>query len=546
MKRLQIFLITFALVLTSIIGMPSAQASNSLSLYIKKTPTIGESKVSLYGLLKPARSNVQIRIEYQLKGSGSGNLNKTWNKTSLGAKSKLGGSWRLEVISTALAGSAKYRAVANVGGLTLRSPIRELEIDHTTSIASTEPDVLIPLAGPGSRVHGVDVSKWQHPGGKLIDFAKMYSAGVRFVMIKASDGKDTSDIDARKWLAIDMDAAQAAGLYTGFYHYAYLPNSTDEQTVITEAQTQAQKAIWRLASVGGYSERTLPYALDLENNCIQWSGRSCTKYAPKKLVTLFATTWLKMVKEKTGRTPILYSYPQFLENAMIRNAELRNYPLWLAHYGINPADPLGQPGQKISGCYVHSWTAANCSSEWIIWQYSSCGIGKKYGVPSGRVDLNVFRGNIENFVNLTRGTWIPETTDMMPFKEPTSLQLLSSSYSTDDKPAVFEINVTRPMGTPVVTGTAKLVLADKNILLDQSVVRSKNGSFKLSVKGIPVGIWDATLRFIDQSQTHATANFPIQITMLQGEKPAPTVKPSPKPGTSTKVPADACRGQIIN
>ena len=106
----------------------------------------------------------------------------------------------------------------------------------------------------------------------------MYKAGVRFVMIKASDGKDKSDIDARKWLSIDMDGAQAAGLYTGFYHYAYLPNSTDPETVITEARTQAQKAIWRLASVGGYNERTLPYALDLENNCIQYSGskeKSC-------------------------------------------------------------------------------------------------------------------------------------------------------------------------------------------------------------------------------------------------------------------------------
>lgn len=519
-------------------GSPGAIAATSVSLYIKKTPTIGESKVSLYGLVKPAASNIQIRIE--------ANLNGTWNKTSLGAKSKLGGSWRIEVISTALAASAKYRAVASVGGRSVKSPIRELTVDHSATISGTEPNELIPLTGPGGRIHGVDISKWQHPGGKLIDFAKMYERGVRFVMIKASDGKDSSDIDARKWLAVDMDAAQAAGLYTGFYHYAYLPNSTDEATVILEAQTQAQKAIWRLASVGGYSDRTLPYALDLENNCVQWSGRSCTKYTSKKLVTLFATTWLKMVKEKTGRTPMLYSYSQFLENAMVRSAELREYPLWLAHYGINPADPLGQPGQKISGCYVHSWTAANCSSDWVMWQYSSCGIGKKYGVPSGRLDLNVFRGNIETFVNLTRGTWIPEITDMMPVKEPTTIQLLSSSYSTDDKPAVFELNVARPSGLPVVTGTAKLILADKTILLDQSAVRAKNGAFKLTVRGIPTGTWDATLRFIDQSNTHTTANVPIQIVMQQGEKPAPTVKPSPKPGTSTKVPADACRGQIIN
>ena len=535
MRKPFIFLLTLSMLT---LGIQVASAASNISLYIKKTPTIGESKVSLYGQIKPARSNVQVRIE--------ANLNGTWNRTSLGAKSKLGGSWRLEVISTALAGSAKYRAVAIIGGRSVKSPIRELNIDQDASISNVDANQLIPLKGPGGRIHGVDISKWQHPGGKLIDFAKMYEAGVRFVMIKASDGKDSSDIDARKWLSIDMDAAQAAGLFTGFYHYAYLPNSTDEATVITEAQTQAQKAIWRLASVGGYSERTLPYALDLENNCIQYSGSSCTKYAPKKLVTLFATTWLKMVKEKTGRTPMLYSYSQFLENAMVRNAELRSYPLWLAHYGINPADPLGQPGQKISGCYVHSWTSANCSSEWVVWQYSSCGIGKKYGVPSGRVDLNVFRGNIETFVNLTKGNWIPEVTDMMPFREPTTMQLLSSNISTNDKPAIFEINVVRPSGLPVVTGTTNLILPDKSILLDQSVVRAKNGSFKLTVKGIPSGTWDAKLRFVDQSDTHANIEIPIQITMQQGEKPAPTIKPSPKPGTSSGRSADACRNQIVN
>ena len=538
MRRLISLFITLALALS---GLTSAHAASSISLYIKKTPSIGESKVSLYGQIKPARSNVQVRIESNLDSAPG-----VWNRTSLGAKSKLGGSWRIEVISTALAASAKYRAVVTINGLTFKSSIRELVIDHSATISPAEPNELIPLAGPGGRIHGVDVSKWQHPGGKLIDFAKMYKAGVRFVMIKASDGKDSSDIDARKWLAVDMDAAQAAGLYTGFYHYAYLPNSNDEATVITEAQTQAQKAIWRLASVGGYTDRTLPYALDLENNCVQYSGRTCTKYTSKKLVTLFATTWLKMVKEKTGRTPILYSYSQFLENAMIRNAELRSYPLWLAHYGINPADPLGQPGQKISGCYVHSWTAANCSSEWALWQYSSCGIGKKYGVPSGRVDLNVFRGDIQSFINLTKGTWVPEASDLMPFKEPTSIQLISSSYSSDDKPAIFEINVNRPTGLPVVTGTTKLVLSDKSILLDQSAVRSKNGAFKLTVKGIPAGNWDGTLRFIDQSNTHAIATIPVQLSILQGERPAPTVKPSAKPGTSTKAPADSCRGQIVN
>lgn len=531
MKKLIAVLASVSLIF---LGVESAIAASSLSLNITKTPTIGEPKVTLNGILKPARNNVQVRIEVKLNGS--------WTKSALGAKTKSSGSWKIEVVSTALAGSATYRAVANG----IYSNQRTFVIDPASTISEADPAQLISLAGPGGRIHGVDISRWQHPGDKLIDFAKMYKAGVRFVMIKASDGKDKSDIDARKWLSIDMDAAQAAGLYTGFYHYSYLPNSKDEATVITEAKTQAQKAIWRLASVGGYNDRSLPYALDLENNCIQYSGSKCTQYTSKKLVTLFATTWLSTVKAATGRTPMLYSYSQFLENAMVRNTELRQYPLWQAHYGINPADPLGQPGQKLSGCYVHTWTNSSCSSEWVVWQYSSCGIGKKYGVPSGRLDLNVYRGDVNSFVELTKGIWVPQVSDMMPVNEPSAMQLINATYSTSDKPSVFQLNVLRPSLMPVVTGTVKLILPDKSILLDQSAVRAKNGSFTLTVKGIPVGTWDASLQFIDASGTHAKSVIPIQIVMGEGVKPTPTVSPSPKPGTSTKVPADACRGQIVN
>jgi GH25 family lysozyme M1 (1,4-beta-N-acetylmuramidase) len=530
-KKLFSFLLASSLL---ILGIESAAAASSLSLNITKTPSIGESKVTLNGILKPARGNVQVQIQVKLNG--------TWTKTSLGAKTKSSGSWKIEVVSTALAGSAVYRAKAG----NLYSNQKSFTVDPESSISQADPSLLIALGGPGGRIHGVDISRWQHPGDKLIDYTKMFNSGVRFVMIKASDGKDKSDIDARKWFSIDMDGAQAAGLYTGFYHYAYLPNSTDEATVILEAQTQAQKAIWRLASVGGYNDRSLPYALDIENNCVQTSGAKCIKYTSKKLVTLFATTWLNTVKSATGRTPMIYSYSQFLENAMVRTPELRNYPLWQAHYGINPADPLGQPGQKLSGCYVHSWTTSSCSSDWVVWQYTSCGIGQKYGVPSGRVDLNVYRGDINSFIELTKGIWIPQVTDMMPVNEPTSIGLINATYSTSDKPAVFQISANRPTGLPVVTGTVKLILPDKNILLDQSAIRAKSGSFTLTVKGIPVGIWDAILQFIDQSGTHAKAEIPIQIVMGEGVKPTPSVSPSPKPGTSTKVPADACKGQIIN
>ncbi len=43
------------------------------------------------------------------------------------------------------------------------------------------------LVGPGGRLHGADVSRWQHPNDKPINFKKMHDAGLSFVMIKASD-----------------------------------------------------------------------------------------------------------------------------------------------------------------------------------------------------------------------------------------------------------------------------------------------------------------------------------------------------------------------
>ena len=163
------------------------------------------------------------------------------------------------------------------------------------------------------------MSRWQHPNDAPIDFVKKYKAGLRFVMIKASDSRDDSDALALKYVIMDRSAAQAAGIYTGFYHYAYMPDSKDPATIKADAAAQAQKVLWRLAALGGYNEMDLPYALDLENNCVQYSNSGCVKYASKQTVTLWAKTFLAIVKEKTGRTPILYSYPAFLENAMVRD-----------------------------------------------------------------------------------------------------------------------------------------------------------------------------------------------------------------------------------
>ena len=160
MKKLITFIVSLSLIC---IGIQSATAASSLSLNITKTPTIGESKVTLNGILKPARANVQVLIQVRLNG--------VWSKTSLGAKTKSSGSWKVEVVSTALAGSALYRAVAG----RVYSNQKTFTIDPSTSLSEADPNLLISLSGPGGRIHGVDISRWQHPGDKLIDYNKMYN-----------------------------------------------------------------------------------------------------------------------------------------------------------------------------------------------------------------------------------------------------------------------------------------------------------------------------------------------------------------------------------
>ena len=144
----------------------------------------------------------------------------------------------------------------------------------------------VATAGPGNRIHGMDISRWQHPHDKPIDFQKMYDAGVRFVLIKGSDTRDSSDKEAQKYMPTDRKGAQAVGIYTGFYHYATLPDTTKKSIVIADAKAQAQKVVWRLASIGGYTDKDLPIALDLENNCVRGTLANCKKYTSRKLVTL--------------------------------------------------------------------------------------------------------------------------------------------------------------------------------------------------------------------------------------------------------------------
>lgn len=521
-------------------ALPSADAATSaLSMSVRQTPSTTEALLTFYGVIKPAKSGISVAIQINSGG--------TWKPTRFKTKTTKAGTWKITALATAMDSKVSYRASAVASGKKIYSATRSITIKQIMEVSEADPALVISASGPGGRIHGADISRWQHPNDKAIDFVKMYDAGLRFVMIKASDTRDDADALTLKYLVMDHSAAQAAGIYTGFYHYAILPNVSDDAGIIRDATAQAQKVLWRLASIGGYTQRDLPYALDLENACVQASSGACTKYATRSQVTLWATTFLALLKEKTGKTPILYSYPNFLEGSMVRNAELAQYPLWLAQYAIDPSDPLNAPGLKSSGCYVHSWTGANCDSQWTMWQYTSCGIAPKYGVPGSRLDLNIFRGNAAAFLDLVQGSWAPTLVDLMPSNEATLLSVLKQSATTTDKSLTFNVTVSRPDQSPVVTGSVKLVLdaaSVPSVKPVQTVLRATSGAWTLAVKGMPAGSYTGKILFSDVSKTHADSSQPVNFTIEQGPTPSasatPTTKPKPKPSV------DGCSKQIKN
>jgi GH25 family lysozyme M1 (1,4-beta-N-acetylmuramidase) len=539
MKNKVIAIVVGLATLALAISLPTANAAASkLTMTVKQTPNLIEPLLTFYGSLTPKKSGLTVKIQSEIDGK--------WADTRFSTKTTKLGTWKLETVVTAQESVINYRAKTVIGSKAIYSTSKKITVKPAAQISETDPIIAVEALGPGGRIHGVDISRWQHPNGTLIDFAKMYAAGIRFAMIKASDTRDDADALALQYLLIDRPAAQAAGIYTGFYHYAILPNTSDPAAIIRDATAQAQKVIWRISAIGGLTARDLPYALDLENKCVKVnSNGSCATYATKSSVTLWAETFMEILNEKLGRKPIFYSYPSFLEGSMNKSSILNKYPLWLAQYAINPFDPINQPGLKPAGCYVHSWTSKACQSQWIIWQYSSCGIGSKYGVPSARVDLNVFRGTAQNFIDLTTGTWVPEPIDLMPINEPSTM-LISKQKATDTSKAVtFNVGVNRPDGSPVVTGTVRFAYDPLSIdkpKLTQTVTRAASGLWTLSVKGFTAGSWVGTIQFTDQTKTHAATQLPVTFDLLQGIAPTPTPTKSATPAPAT----DGCKYQIKN
>jgi lysozyme len=191
-------------------------------------------------------------------------------------------------------------------------------------------------------INGCDTSHWEGE----INWANMLSKGFRFNYSKATEGLYYTDPDYKK----DIQAAKAAGLLVGSYHFF-------------RAKDDTLKQINRFCDTIAGMPMDLPPVLDVEE-----ASPACGWANYQTAIRLA----LQTIEQRTGRKPMVYTSKNFW-NYTNNPKWAGEYPLWVAHYttGGIPLLPTG-------------W------STWTMWQYSEA--GKDIVNPYDGVDLNYFNG----------------------------------------------------------------------------------------------------------------------------------------------------------
>lgn len=198
-------------------------------------------------------------------------------------------------------------------------------------------------------IQGIDVARYQ----ENVDFDKARAAGIHFVFMKATEGKDYIDPDfQRNWVR-----ARNAGMPHGAYHF------------MTWCSTAAEQAAWFISQVPN-DPSALPPVLDLE-----WNNHSSCKVKPSKADAMEKIrVMLDAMERHTGKLPIIYTDMNFHRD--ILEGEYLPNTFWLRSTAAEPHERYK-------------------NRPWTFWQYTQTGV-----VPGvkGEVDRNVFYGNQQDWL----------------------------------------------------------------------------------------------------------------------------------------------------
>ena len=330
--------------------------------------------------------------------------------------------------------------------------------------------VLGSAAVASAGVGGPDVASYQHPGGRAINWSKVYASGKRFVFVKATEGTRYRN----PYFAGDWSGSHAAGLMHGAYHFAR-PSA--------RAGSAAAQARAFVATAGkAHAKGDLPPTLDLEV-----SGG----LGPVKLIA-WTKHWLTTVQNLTGRKAMIYSYPYFWSHNMRGTTTFRDHRLWGASYGSRPT------------------TFGGAWKTWTFWQYSSTSTVSGIHAKS---DMNKFHGTLTQLRALANYKSSASSTTTTPTTTTSSSS--SGAGSTPTSPAP---TTTAAAGTAVSLHVPDTASAWQSFDVYGRLTRNGNGvaGQQIHIHGRLVGgdhwmdvaavttdstgRWHATLRAPDDAQ----------------------------------------------
>ncbi len=204
----------------------------------------------------------------------------------------------------------------------------------------------------GYEIRGIDISHYQgHIDWELLRTSHVEDAPIRFVVVKATEGGTSVD----EMFQENFTEALEHGFTRGAYHFW----STKSSPTV-----QADFYIENVRLEAG----DLAPVLDVERKDRR---QSVEDFQADVL------TWLRLVEEHYGVTPILYTFRKFKEQYLSAEAFDR-YPYWVAHYYVDTIDE-SEVG------------------EWKFWQHTD--VGRLPGIK-GYVDLDVYNGSFYDLKKL--------------------------------------------------------------------------------------------------------------------------------------------------
>ena len=187
-------------------------------------------------------------------------------------------------------------------------------------------------------LRGIDVSKWQGD----INWKKVASSGIDFVMIRSSYGSEHTDEMLKK----NVEGCEKYGIDYGFYHYTYAKTAD-------EAKQEAKYFLSRIKNF----DPTYPVVLDIEEEYFK-------KMSRKQVTDIIAAFMTEL--ENAGYYAAVYSYAIFFRDN-VDMSRIEKYDIWVASWGDE---------EKLNDSY---------DGHYGMWQYSA--IGSVNGID-GEVDLN--------------------------------------------------------------------------------------------------------------------------------------------------------------